>query len=426
VPATRSIVREFTWDAASLRYRRGGRFVSERAVKLAIRRTIRAAAAEIRGVTADVAAGRVTVADWQARMAGELKNLHLASAMAARGGRRNMTPADWLRAGREIRYQLGRLGRFAADVAAGRLTERQVLARADLYVEAADGTFENARRGAAAGVYSQERNVLGAAENHCGGCLTETARGWVGLGELVPIGERACIVNCHCRYVFRGKPGTPADPLPAPGPYPGRLVVEGDVAGAARDMGLKVTDPAGVAAIGVPTDAVFKEVTVAVTPSGNVRITARGPDGSHADRTIYRGDDGRPAMSNSELELPASARGGGGTAHFAGQVANARRAGVSRIDTYAARADGRYNGYYTWPRLGYDARLPDLGRTAELARPASVAGATTLREVMADPAGRDWWRRHGRGTEMTFDLRRGSDAVRALRDYLAERRDRPK
>jgi hypothetical protein len=83
------------------------------------------------------------------------------------------------------------------------MTERRVIARAEMYALAgASESFEGGRRQAATEVgYRFERNILAASE-HCQGCLDETAKGWVALGRLVPVGQRLCLTRCYCRLQF--------------------------------------------------------------------------------------------------------------------------------------------------------------------------------------------------------------------------------
>jgi hypothetical protein len=88
-------------------------------------------------------------------------------------------------------------------VKAGNLTRQQVLARTEMYVAGMHRTFEATRRGDAAAVFTEEKNVLGATDQHCAVCKGETRRGYVPVGSLIPIGQRTCMSRCLCRYVFR-------------------------------------------------------------------------------------------------------------------------------------------------------------------------------------------------------------------------------
>lgn len=136
-------------------------------------------------------------------MRAELKHVHIYSAMLAKGGRSQLTQADYGRIGRELRDQYQFLRAFADDVASGKqAVDGRLIARARLYAQSGRATFhaveraEMEKRG-----WDMEENVLAAAE-HCGGCLAETARGRVPIGTLVPIGSRPCLSNDRCRIRY--------------------------------------------------------------------------------------------------------------------------------------------------------------------------------------------------------------------------------
>jgi len=207
VSATVSIRSKFAWDKDAQRYRlANGRFVKETAVKQATLRTIKSSQAEMQRLTTQLNRGELTIENWCTRFASELKNLHVSGAMAGGGGMANMTQADYGRIGQELRFQYRRLGNFAAQIKAGELTDKQIEGRTNLYVASMNKTFEAARRTKAAEVMQEERNILGATDQHCAVCIEQTARGWVPIGLLVPIGARTCMANCKCRYSFRKTP----------------------------------------------------------------------------------------------------------------------------------------------------------------------------------------------------------------------------
>jgi hypothetical protein len=132
-------------------------------------------------------------------MAQEMKLLHVGAAGVGRGGWAQMSQSDWGWTGQRLRQQYGFLRNFAHDIATGKQPmDGRLLARAGMYAEAARATQREMQRrtGMLVG-RSQERNVLGAAE-HCGGCLDATARGWVPIGSLPPVGSRQCRSRCHC------------------------------------------------------------------------------------------------------------------------------------------------------------------------------------------------------------------------------------
>jgi hypothetical protein len=93
-----------------------------------------------------------------------------------------------------------------------------------------------------------------------------------------------------------------------------------------------------------------------------------------------------------------------------------RRLGIERIEAEAAGGPGlALNGYYTWPRLGFDAPLTPVEQTR---LPSALAGATRLHELLTRPGGLAYWRRHGSGREMIFDPSPQSDHSAILALYL--------
>jgi hypothetical protein len=211
MPATIAVNQTFEWSPSLLRYRRTatGKFVSDRAVKLGVRRVIRQSQAEMRALTDQMIRREITLAQWQERMRQELKNLHVSGAMAGAGGMANMTPADYGRVGYTLRFQYGRLAQFAKDAKARKLTPDQLRRRVEMYVSSVNGTYEETRRTKAiAAGFVEERNVLGKTENHCRtrdrvGCIELSRRGWGPIGFMPVPGQRQCLSACQCRLIFR-------------------------------------------------------------------------------------------------------------------------------------------------------------------------------------------------------------------------------
>jgi hypothetical protein len=221
-------VADFVYDAASGRYRNaGGRYVTQASVRDAVDDMLDAATARMQALARRLQAGTLHLASWQRQMAAEIKAAHLDAAIIAHGGRPAMTKSDYGWAGRRIRDQYGYLRAFARQAASGEqpLTD-QLVARAALYGQAGRATYEAMRqRDDRARGFDEERNVLGAAD-HCPDCVGASARGWVPIGTLIPIGQRVCRVNCRCRMERRASPAGartgaiqgPGDPIDASAP----------------------------------------------------------------------------------------------------------------------------------------------------------------------------------------------------------------
>lgn len=147
-----------------------------------------------------------------------------------------------------------------------------------------------------------------------------------------------------------------------------------------------------------------------------IRTTADGYDDTQI-RRVYKAKDGKVEISNDIFTADETFPPGAGTRVFASQVATARRLGVARIVTEAAR-DENANGYYTWPRFGYDGDLADSSRQS---LPAELGHARRVSDLMQTSAGRAWWKTHGESISVSFDLTSDSLSSRVLDGYLHER-----
>jgi hypothetical protein len=102
---------------------------------------------------------------------------------------------------------------------------------------------------------------------------------------------------------------------------------------------------------------------------------------------------------------------------FLRQAAHAAALGVARIETVAGRRSGE-NGYYTWPRFGFNAALPAPLRPL---LPIGLEEARSVLDLMANEKGRRWWREHGLSIPVVFDLAPGSRSRTVLARYAAAR-----
>jgi hypothetical protein len=141
--------------------------------------------------------------DWLRDMEAHILERHAAAAALARGGLARLTAEDreWLRA--RVLAQYDFLDGFEAAIRAGEaagepMTEAAIVQRAAMYNDAARATYEAMRGRTERDLgRTRERNLLGVAD-HCAECEQQTARGWVEIGALVPVGERSCLTRCKC------------------------------------------------------------------------------------------------------------------------------------------------------------------------------------------------------------------------------------
>lgn len=195
---------QYRWNRNAGRYVDGrGRFVQRAAVRAELDQALIAAKARMLGVSDSLRAGGISLPDWFAEMRQMVKQVQLYSAAAAKGGWAQLAPADFGRIGGLVREQYKFLANFAREIADGLPLDGRFLRRVALYGEAGRRTYhrtediEMEARG-----MNEERSVLHPAD-HCDDCPAEAAKGWVPIGTLIPIGERACRGGCKCTKEFR-------------------------------------------------------------------------------------------------------------------------------------------------------------------------------------------------------------------------------
>lgn len=129
------------WDEKARRYRGpNGRFIGK-ARMLALRDTFVDAAKESVGQLA----ARVAQPGWIDAMREQLKQVYIDQYCLGRGGRNAMTPSDWGRVGNMLKEQYRYLNNFAGDIAAGKLSEAQIAARAKLYMASSTQAYEKGK-----------------------------------------------------------------------------------------------------------------------------------------------------------------------------------------------------------------------------------------------------------------------------------------
>lgn len=193
----------FSVESQRFRDLRTGRYISERAVRDFVDAIADHASQQLGTLSSQYRAGQITMTVWQAESRAVIKSSQIASALAAYGGRSQMTPSRWGVVGQQIRTQYAYLTRFADDVLSGRQRMNgRMDARARQYGQASRTLYENIRRRTSAEAgFRFERNVLHPAD-HCNQCLNQTSLGIVPIGTLVPVGRRTCRSQCRCTLAY--------------------------------------------------------------------------------------------------------------------------------------------------------------------------------------------------------------------------------
>lgn len=191
---------EFTFDPGSGRYRdTAGRFISAARVREGVDATVDLSARRMGEIAAQLRAESVTVERFQAEMLRHVKDVHVANALAAYGGREQMTPERWGYVGARIRSEYGYVRGMTAEILDGRQPlNGRLNARARQYAQAGRVTYEAVMAREAGGRgQTEEKNTLHASES-CEQCRSLSALGWVVLGTLPMVGSRTCKGQCRC------------------------------------------------------------------------------------------------------------------------------------------------------------------------------------------------------------------------------------
>lgn len=211
-------------------------------------------------------------------------------------------------------------------------------------------------------------------------------------------------------HLVQPEPATLPPPPPPPKKYPrssrNGIPVEGDITVAydretaqafAKITGRKDFDPAIAAKLAGALPGTKAEIGTSL--SGTLMITVSGK-GIIANRNVTPFG----YIKNVDVILDKSARGNKTLARMLyDQAVAAHEVGIPQIRAEGAGTDGN-NGYYTLPRIGFDAETPH-GK---------------LSDLMSTPEGREFWRTNGAGknTDVSFDTNPNSPSMRTLREYL--------
>lgn len=193
---------KFTWQKSTGRYRSKttGKFVAEATVQKTIdqyheQRTVPYMAQ----VTQSFIDGKLSLGQWQIKMALEMKESYRYNLLAARGGKNNVTWSDWGRMGARLAQDYKALINFAKQIKGGMLSEAQIKARIPLYSNSTKLAYQDGRQQTKkeAGFTKMRRRTTPA--EHCADCIDYEAQGWVPIGTLpLPGSGSICGSNCKC------------------------------------------------------------------------------------------------------------------------------------------------------------------------------------------------------------------------------------
>lgn len=194
----------FTYDRLRGRYRApNGQFVSPLRVRQALDQALDAAADRAKALGLLLRKGEITRSDWYLQMRTIVKDTQLYSMAVARGGWAQMTGTAFGQTSGFVGGQFDFLNRLLRQLEGGLPLDGQFLQRSAMYPQAARSTFHDAfQEEQITQGKTEERNILHQAD-HCKECPDLSAKGWVPIGTLTPIGKRRCLNNCRCTIEYR-------------------------------------------------------------------------------------------------------------------------------------------------------------------------------------------------------------------------------
>jgi len=135
------------WDDRAKRYRdtSTGRFITQHKAVTLRDYYIEAKKGEMDSLTRRLVDKQINLQQWTLEMRNQVKDTFINEYMLARGGRQNMTQADWGRVGAMLKKQYNFAEGFAKDIDAGKVSAGQIQTRARMYVDSATQAFERAK-----------------------------------------------------------------------------------------------------------------------------------------------------------------------------------------------------------------------------------------------------------------------------------------
>jgi hypothetical protein len=204
------MAREFAWDRRSQRYRitsgaGRGSFISREAVDNLTEQYIEASKVEIDSITNQLLNGEIGTFTWERAIAQQIKDINVNSYALGRGGFNQLDSRDLGLIGSRIRSEYGYLREFSREIAAGQLSEAQILDRVSMYVDAA-AKFEELGRNEShrAEGFDEERRIAVDDGQSCSPCLDYANQGWQPIGTLPNRGQDCdCRSRCRCWKEYR-------------------------------------------------------------------------------------------------------------------------------------------------------------------------------------------------------------------------------
>jgi hypothetical protein len=200
----------YFWDSSVGRYRgQDGRFVARSTIDSFVSRSLAASRNVSDTLGQLVSNGLVNVDDWKLSFRQEIKDEYIRQYLTGKGGLEQMISKDWGSIGGMLKEQYGYLDGFAQDIAAGNLSEAQIMARSDMYINSASEALERAKERVATSLgFDLVEWVVDTSLENCDDCLNFQSMGVVPVdedpydGAYPGSGDTQCLTNCGCHLEY--------------------------------------------------------------------------------------------------------------------------------------------------------------------------------------------------------------------------------
>jgi hypothetical protein len=195
---------DYLWSKKQARYQyKNGKPVADATMGDWLQAAIENSQSRLGHLTQDLADKKINLSAWVTSMRDEIRAAHRFAFNMAHGPA--LTRNQLGKLGSVVRAQYKYLDAFANGIENGEvLLSSATGSRAKMYADAFWNTWQNelvsARQSKG---FTEQRNILSAKGTSCAGCIRETGRGWVKIGQLSPIGSRDCKSKDRCSFQFR-------------------------------------------------------------------------------------------------------------------------------------------------------------------------------------------------------------------------------
>lgn len=197
---------EIRYDQRLDQYRGAkGRIVPRREVMRLLDEEMLRQQTRFRGHALNFTAGNIDLAEFEQRMAHDIKLSHIRMTAFAAGGVKELDNQYYGIIGRLLRRQYEYLDGFAQDIEDGKLDAKAIVRRAALYGDAAKTSFYSSEKAVKVRQkFNQAKRTLDSQAQHCNDCIRYASLGWRNIEDVVVPGVRCqCGQHCKCSISYR-------------------------------------------------------------------------------------------------------------------------------------------------------------------------------------------------------------------------------